>query len=214
MQMFNKLKENNKIQFIKKEGYLNATNREELNILKEKIYATLKNMSMPLINESTGLSAKINSKCIGKLLFPAPYFNPYTKDYIPNLNACCKLEELFTKAIYFKSFKAMKTKNKWNEYHYFVAPLIMNNNKYRFVITVCEHSKSHLLYIIATKLEFLGIANKQNNNFITVKELVKNIKIYNYMDNSYENIDIKTMRNNKIIKETSSDYQGFSLLIS
>ena len=95
--MVNRINKNTKVKYIKNDKFVKVeeNSRQDLNKLKQDTKDYLKSIKYPLINNSTGYIAKINSRSVGKMLFPAPYFNPFTKNYIDNLNALLKIKELF-----------------------------------------------------------------------------------------------------------------------
>ncbi len=197
--MFNKYLENSKLNIIILPKYYNVLNRQDLNELKELVKIKIKNLKYPLINKSTGYKININSKSIGKILYPAPYFNPFIKDYIINLNASLIIDELYYNAIYVGSLKEMKNNKANNIYHHFISPLRIANKIYKVFITIYNSS----LYSIS--LEFLKTANDSK---INVKDLVNNTEIYNYQIKNYELININTMRSQHIIKEDQPIYIG------
>ena len=197
--MFNQYLEDSKVNYITLTNFNHVTNRQELNQLKELVKTNIKNIKYPLINKSTGYKVTISSKSIGKMLFPAPYFNPFIKDYINNLNFLLKIEDLFINAIYIGSFKQMKNKNSKSIFHHFVAPIKINNSSYKIFITIYNNS----LYSINSKF-----IKETKEDSIKVKELVDNIELYNYQIKNYELININTMRHKNIIKEDRPIYIG------
>ena len=204
--MKNKIKAKESIEYIVIDNYINANSRPTLNLLKNKVKNHLKNIKDNLVNESTGYKARINNKSIGKMIFPAPYFNPFSKEYVANLNALLQVKELFQKAIYIDTLKMMKDKDKKEKFHHFVAPLIMNKQRYRVLITACQKENSSYLYILNTsvfleEMPFLG-------KTIRVQDLVNNIKLYNYKEQDYEYYDVERMRKENIIKEQKPKYSG------
>ena len=94
----------NRIEFIKNDKYINVNKRDkkDLQNLRNKIKNKLRNASY-MINLRTNFVATINNRNIGKLLYPAPNFNPYDKNYINNLNALFEIEQLFKIAVYITS---------------------------------------------------------------------------------------------------------------
>ena len=209
--MFNQYLEDTKVNYITLTNFHHVTNRQDLNQLKELVKINIKNINYPLINKSTGYKVTISSKSIGKMLlgtsqkiiikmlFPAPYFNPFIKDYINNLNFLLKIEDLFINAIYIGSFKQMKNKNSKSIFHHFVAPIKINNSSYKIFITIYNNS----LYSINSKF-----IKETKEDSIKVKELVDNIELYNYQIKNYELININTMRHKNIIKEDRPIYIG------
>ena len=139
------------------------------------------------------------------MLFPAPYFYPYQQDYILNLNALLEIKKIFNQAIYIDSYKELKNKNKDVIYHYFVAPIIINNLKYRIFITTYENMHSGIFYLLTTHIENIEISSLT----ISVIKLVQDIKLYNYKQQDYQIYDIEVMRNHKVIKERKELYNGF-----
>ncbi len=197
--MFNQYLENTKVNYIILDSFYPALNRQELTKLKNLVKINIKNLKYPLINKSTGYKIVINSKSIGKILYPAPYFNPFIKDYIFNLNVSLKIEELYFNSIYIGSLKEMKNNNANNVYHHFVAPLKIKNKAYKVFITIYNNA----LYSLS--IEFYKNTIKKD---IEVKELVNDIELYNYQIKNYELININTMRNKNIIKEDRPIYIG------
>lgn len=195
-----------KIKYVNNENYIKVDYGcyKELICLKEKTKQTLKTKGVFLRNEATGYKAKITSSTINKILYPLPKFNAYNKKYINDLNAACKLKELFEKAVYIDSLPPMKDKKRnSNElgYHHFVAPLFMNNRKFRVLITTREKRNSNILYIVSTEILIEHCCDNNKNNCISVNKLVHNIKIWNYDLEEYQiyNID-------NIVCEKCEDY--------
>lgn len=209
--MENKYNKNEKINYIINNDYHEVSNRQELNILRENLKNTLRNINYPIVNKSTNAEVCLNSKCINKLLFPAPYFNPFCQKYITILNALFKIEQLFIIAIYITTFEAMKNKKDNELFHHFASPLIMNNLKYRVLITVCEKINSGHFYITSIqldKIEHLRLLDYWIHPKIKIRNFVKDIKIYNYDKEDYAKYDIKIMEDNHIIKEDDLSYCG------
>ena len=209
--MKNRYNKKDKIRYVINNNYHEVSNRQELNILRENLKETLKNINYPIINKSTKIKIYMNSKSINKLLFPAPYFNPFEQKYINILNALFKIEKLFTIAVYIDTLEAMKNKKDNERFHHFAAPIIMNNLEYRVLITVCEHLNSNRFYIVSIQLE--KVENIKPLDFwfypkIKINNFVKDIKIYNYNKQSYLKYDIEVMENKHVIKEDSVSYCG------
>lgn len=139
-----------------------------------------------ILNKSTLYSAKITSKTLNKIIYPAPYFNHYSTGYIDNLNAACNLKEIFENAVYIDTFAPMKNKrNNCNElgYLHFICPITMNNKYYKTLITVREKVSSKTLYIISVEL---FKTNKFDDDKMLVKDLFQNIKLWNYDNQNYD----------------------------
>lgn len=203
--MYNYYRKNKRIKFIYLTDFYDVNNRKELNFLKTKVKNNLKKIDKPLKNKSTKREAIINKKSINKVLFPTPYFNPFSQDYILNINALIKIKELFANAIYIDTFKAMKNHNNSKKYHHFVAPLIINNNYYRVLITTYEIQESSILHIKALRVEKI---DEFKNKTIKIEDLVKNISLYNYENESFDYYDLQKMENNQVIKEPEIIYYG------
>ncbi len=203
--MKNKIKATEKIKYIILPNYLAASNRETLNILKNKVKKHLKTLDKPIENKVTGFKTNINNKSIGKMLFPAPYFNPFSKEYVTNLNALLIIEEIFQKAIYVDTFKMLKNKDKKDKFHHFVAPLRMNNKNYRVLLTVCEKENGSYLYILNTDLD--KDFQKMERD-IKIATLVKDLRLYNYQIKDYEYYNAQKMKDKNIINEVKVKYSG------
>ena len=174
-------------------------------------------------NKATGYKADINSKTIGKILKPKPSFNPWGKNYTDNLNAATQLPELFKNAVYIDTKENQKSKNANKEikgFHHFVAPITMNGNNYRVMITAREKENSNILYIVDTEImqnkEEAALPNNMNGNLlttsstITIPDLIKDVKIYNYdtqENQEYTSEDIRfSLRNKNITEDTEIPY--------
>lgn len=186
---------NKNIKFITNKHYIKVKEGDyaNLNLLKDKVKEILKTNGHFITNKATGYRAQINKKTINKILFPAPRFDSYNIKYINNLNAACKLKELFKSAVYIDSLPPMKIKKKNpNElgYHHFVAPLYMNGKKYRVFITAREKANSNILYVVSAEI-IAKIVSDDYKMKISVEELVKNVKLWNYDLEEYHiyNID-------------------------
>lgn len=214
--MQNNLTKYARVKYIKLDNYWQIKNqdRQKLEQLKKMTKKYLNTIKYPLLNKHTGYVAKLNSRSIGKMIFPAPYFNPFIKNYINNLNALLKLKELFENSVYIDTLKPMKGKEKNPNiigFHHFVAPLIMNDKKYRVLITAREKKNSHILYVISSEVmpikfslfNYLGF-----DNYISLKRLIKDIKIYNYEMKDYNTYNIDDINLNNSIKEDSVCYVG------
>ena len=161
-------------------------------------------------NKATGYKADINSTTIQKILKPTQSFNPWNAkyNYIENLNASLYLPELFENAVYIDSKPPQKAKNagkQIKEYHYFVAPLEMNNGDYKVIITAREKVNSNILYVV--KAEILpnnkrgaSVGGQKPTNMIgaprtiTVTDLMSGVNIYDYnlqQNQTYTDKDIK-----------------------
>ena len=170
---------NEKINFINSKKYINARTYKDMNLLKEKVKNQLYKNKGIIINTSTGFKAKITNVTINKILHPTPHFKVFNTRYIDNLNAAYYLDQLFKNAVYIDTLKPMKQKpNNINEigYHHFVAPLKMNGQCYKALITVKERINSKILYVVSVNLFMFNYSEKD----ILVKELIENINIWNY----------------------------------
>ncbi len=186
---------NKNIKFIINDDYMDVHfgNYQKLNLLRDKVKEILKSDSQLITNKFTSYKAMINKKTINKIIFPAPKFDSYNIKHINNLNATCKLKELFENAVYIDSLPPMKNKKKNpNElgYHHFVAPLFMDGRKYRVFITAREKINSNILYVVSAEV-IAEIIEDNEIMEITVEKLVKNIKLWNYDLEEYHiyNID-------------------------
>lgn len=163
-------------------------------------------------NDATGYSAKITGDTINKAIRPARISGTeYTEDHIRNLNAMIKLPELFKKAVYVDSKPPQKVKNQKKavkEYHHFVAPVLIGNDTYRALITAREKINSNTLYVLQVevlpmkKRHTLSTAQQKAGGSrllsvpsnVSIPELVKDVKIYNYdtgITDVYSGKDIK-----------------------
>ncbi|MCI9585736.1 MAG: hypothetical protein HFH45_03790 [Bacilli bacterium] len=186
---------NKNIKFIVNKHYYSFLPKQyrELNYLRNKVTKILKKENGYIVNKATGYKAKINSHTLNKILHPTVNFNTFDIKYINNLNAACKLKELFENAIYIDSLPPMKGKNKNPnelEYHHFVAPLFMNGKKYRVFITAREKVNSDILYVVSAEV----LSEFMEGDFpmtISVEKLVENIRLWNYDLEEYHvyNID-------------------------
>ena len=199
-----------RIEFIKNDKCINVNKRDkkDLQNLRNKIKNKLRNTSY-MINLRTNFVATINNRNIGKLLHPAPNFNPYDKNYLNNLNALFEIEQLFKIAVYITSLKPMKgkeNKKSLKKYHHFVAPLIMNGKKYKVLLTALEKSASKVLFINSLdvcKINFY-LDSIFYINSISLKQLIKNVKIYNYDDEDFIEYNLDDIiSKNDFIKEES-----------
>lgn len=184
---------NKKIKYITHNNYITVKNGEydQLTKLRNCVACYLQGENELIINYATGYKAKITKVTLNKIIHPTKKFNSYSNKYINNLNAACNLKKLFENAVYIDSIPPMKGKSKNpNEigYHHFVAPLFMNDRRYRVLITTREKINSNILYVVS-----LEILPEYSNNtpFISVEDLVKDIKIWNYDLKKYHiyNID-------------------------
>lgn len=116
------------------------------------------------VNKATEYMADINRETINKALHPkSGKMNNFSTRYIDNLNAMQVLPELFREAVYIDSKPPQKSKNKGKaiqNYHHFVAPLYMNNDEYRALITAREKTNSNTLYVL--RVEVLPIKKRQS----------------------------------------------------
>ena len=179
----------NRIEFIKNDKYINVNKRDkkDLQNLRNKIKNKLRNASY-MINLRTNFVATINNRNIGKLLYPAPNFNPYDKNYINNLNALFEIEQLFKIAVYITSLKPMKGKETKKS------------------LTALEKNTSKVLFINsldACKINFY-LDSIFYINSISLKQLIKNVKIYNYDDEDFIEYNLDDIiSKNDFIKEES-----------
>ncbi len=203
--MRNNIKSTAKIKYVKLSNYYEAKDRLSLNRLKTKVKEYLKSLNKPLINISTGLHVIVNSRSIGKILFPAPYFNPFIKEYIINLNVVLKIEDIFAKAIYIDSYEMQKEKEEKEKFHHFVSPVILKGQKYRVFITICERKHTKIIYMVNTE-PYLNASD--NSNDIEVSKLVNDVKLYNYQTANYDYYDLPKMQKDNIIKEPRVEYSG------
>ena len=161
-------------------------------------------------NRATGYKADINATTISKIIQPTQAFNPWGAkyNYIENLNAAKHLVELFENAVYIDSKPAQKAKNvgkQIKEYHYFVAPIEMNNKDYRVLITAREKVNSNTLYVVKTeilpnKIRDASVVGQKPTNMIgasrtiSIADLVNGVNIYDYItqqNKTYADADIK-----------------------
>lgn len=186
---------NKNIQFVINEHYYSFLPKQsnKLNYFRNKVTETLKMENDYIVNRATGYKTKIVKSTIRKILYPSTNFNAFGVKYINNLNAACKLKELFENAVYIDSLPPMKGKNKNpNElgYHHFVAPLFMNGRKYRVFITAREKINSDILYVVSAEV-LSEVVDDNTSMSISVEKLVENIKLWNYDLEEYHiyNID-------------------------
>ncbi len=185
---------------------VNKRDYKTLGILKNNVRKVKKRTYE---NRATGYKADVTSETINKIINPTAKFDPWSPNfnYIENLNAAKYLPELFENAVYVDSKPPQKAKNVEKqivEYHHFVAPIEMNNQDYRVLITAREKVNSNTLYIV--NVEVLNIkrgnqvAGQKPPNFIgiprTIKipDLVNGVKIYDYnaqKNNIYNYSDLK-----------------------
>lgn len=173
---------NSKIDFIENNNYLNVSTYQDLKLLRDTVKNNL-NRGI-IVNNATGICARITKETVNKIIFPKSKFNLFNKRYIDNLNAARYLNLLFSGAVYIDTLKPMKSKSKSvteKGYHHFVAPLKMNNCCYRAYITVKERHNSNILYVVSVTLFQLDYSLKS----ITVKDLIDNTSIWNYDLNGY-----------------------------
>ena len=163
-------------------------------------------------NDATGYSAKITGDTINKAIRPARINGTeFTEEHIRNLNAMIKLPELFKKAVYVDSKPPQKVKTQKKaikEYHHFVAPVLIGNDTYRALITAREKINSNTLYVL--QVEVLPMKKRHTPSTaqqkaggsrllsvpssVSIPELVKDVKIYNYdtgITDIYSGKDIK-----------------------
>ena len=186
--LHNNLKLNDYIRVVKINNYINVFGRQKkkLEALTNKLKQYINQNRQSIINKSTKYSAKITSRTLNKIIYPAPYFNHYSIDYIDNLNAACNLKEIFENAVYIDTLAPMKSKrNNSNElgYLHFICPIMMNNKYYKALITVREKVSSKTLYIISVELFKM---NNFNGSKMLVKDLFQNIKLWNYDNQNYD----------------------------
>lgn len=172
-------------------------------------------------NKATGYKADINATTLSKIINPTKSFNPWDAkyNYIENLNAAKHLPELFENAVYIDSKPPQKTKNvgkQIKEYHHFVAPIEMNNNEYRVLITAREKVNSNTLYVVKTEVlpntkRGASVVGQEPTNMIgaprtiSIADLVNGVNIYDY--DSQQNVAYS----DKDIKYSSVDSDGKQL---
>ena len=147
-------------------------------------------------NKATGYKADINSNTINKALKPTHKgFNEYGANYIRNLNAILNLPELFKNALYVDTIKNQKDKNlnkKIKGFHHFIAPLKMNGEDYRALITAREKENSDSIYVLRVEVmpmkkkmpqvatSSIGSQFTEASSTVTIPDLIKDVKIYDY----------------------------------
>lgn len=162
------------------------------------------------VNKATEYMADINRETINKALHPkSGKMNNFSTRYIDNLNAMQVLPELFREAVYIDSKPPQKSKNKGKaiqNYHHFVAPLYMNNDEYRALITAREKTNSNTLYVL--RVEVLPIKKRQSVGSsanavsllrglpfdISVADLVNGVNIYDYSNQSAKSYGIQDVK--------------------
>lgn len=162
------------------------------------------------VNKATEYRADINRETINKALHPkSGKMNNFSTRYIDNLNAMQVLPELFREAVYIDSKPPQKSKNKGKaiqDYHHFVAPLYMNNDEYRALITAREKTNSNTLYVL--RVEVLPIKKRQSVGSsanavsllrglpfdISVAHLVNGVNIYDYANQSAKSYGIQDVK--------------------
>lgn len=162
------------------------------------------------VNKATEYRADINSTTIKKAIYPTNgNFNKFSIKHINNLNAIRVLSKLFEEAVYIDSKPPQKSKNKGKaiqEYHHFVAPLYMNNDEYRALITAREKTNSNTLYVLRVEVlqtkKATSAAAQQNTvshsnrllSDISVADLVNGVNIYDYANQSAKSYGIENAK--------------------
>lgn len=162
------------------------------------------------VNKATEYRADINSTTIKKAIYPTNgNFNKFSIKHINNLNAIRVLSKLFEEAVYIDSKPPQKSKNKGKaiqEYHHFVAPLYMNNDEYRALITAREKTNSNTLYVLRVEVlqtkKATSAAAQQNAvshsnrlpSDISVSDLVNGVNIYDYANQSAKSYGIQDVK--------------------
>ena len=162
------------------------------------------------VNKATEYRADINSTTIKKAIYPTNgNFNKFSIKHINNLNAIRVLSKLFEEAVYVDSKPPQKSKNKGKaiqDYHHFVAPLYMNNDEYRALITAREKTNSNTLYVLRVEVlqtkKATSAAAQQNAvshsnrlpSDISVADLVNGVNIYDYANQSAKSYGIQDVK--------------------
>lgn len=211
--MENYISKYSNIKYIKITNIYIINNKNDLNKLRKEVKNYLQRNKGFVKNKTTGYIAKLNSHSVGKILFPSLHFNPYIKNYIINLMAAMKIKELFAQAIYIDTLRPMKNKQNCNikGFHYFVAPLLINNHHFRVIITVKENINYPCLYLYSFGVYPLNfnIFYYFNHKYISLKRLVKDVKIFNYDEISYQIYNINDLKfDENSIKESFASYIG------
>ena len=178
------IKLNTKINIIENNNYIKVSTYQDLNLLRTTVRNTLNLNRGIIVNNATGICAKITKETVNKIIFPKSKFNFFNKRYIDNLNAAVYLDCLFNNAIYIDTLIPMKDKRQSvteKGYHHFVAPLKMNNYCYKAYITVKEKHNSNILYVVSVILFQFDYSQKS----IIAKDLIDNTSIWNYDLNGY-----------------------------
>ena len=159
-------------------------------------------------NKATGYAAFITSETKGKILKPnGNNTNTKSNNYILRIICALKLPQLFENALYIDTLAPMKNKNQNpNElgYHHFIAPIVIEGNIYRVLITGKEKINSKILYslnieILPTKSGTIPRVNKHSlkgvvPTDITISDLIYKVNIFNYQtgkNQQYSSKDIK-----------------------
>ena len=138
---------------------LNAQSQIPVVISKEKVIATNKNSQRlqndfknnvkngEYTNKATGYVADINVKTKRKIIFPKANVDKSNKTYILRMISANNLPQLFENAVYIDTLPKMKNKTTGEiGYHHFVAPIEIDGNLYRVLITGKEKQNSNKLY--------------------------------------------------------------------
>lgn len=213
-----------KIPYVVSNDYINVpkNDRSALNSLQEKVKQLPRGTYE---NKATGYKADITGRTIGKIIRPKPQFYPWGKNYIQNLNAALYLPELFENAVYIDTKYNQKEKNANKSikgFHHFVAPIYMDNQMYRALITAREKENSNILYIVDTEIlknkKDLALPNNMNGNLlarssgISIPDLIKDVKIYNYdtqAEQSYSSEDIRFSIKDSKGRELTKEQQEY-----
>ena len=173
--------------------HVNKNNRIALSYLQDEVKKLPRGTYE---NKATGYKADINSNTINKALKPThKEFNEYGANYIRNLNAILNLPELFKNALYVDTIKNQKDKNlnkKIKGFHHFIAPLKMNGEDYRALITAREKENSDSIYVLRVEVmpmkkkmpqvatSSIGSQFTEASSTVTIPDLIKDVKIYDY----------------------------------
>ena len=148
-------------------------------------------------NKATDYIASVDSETKGKILRPnGTKTNTTSKEYILRMIAAQDFPKLFENSVYIDTLSPMKGKNfNPNElgYHHFVAPIEIDGDLYRALISGKEKQNSKKLYslnieILPQKNGNTPLANTKSGSQlrgvspseISISDLVKDVKLYNY----------------------------------
>ena len=214
-----------KIPYVENQNYINVPKND--NVTLEKLRNEVRNLKRGAYeNKATGYKADIKRETIGKIITPKPgKFNPWVGNYIENLNAAVKLPELFEKAVYIDSKPPQKAKNagkQIKDFHHFVAPIRMNGEDYRVMITAREKQNSDTLYIVKTELMQIKRGSQTggqkptvsfgNPLDISIPDLVNGVNIYDYdtqKNVTYSEADLKYSLSDSQGRELTKEQQEY-----